>query len=285
MTKVNAVKFSYNIARGSNAERLAKSQDMSTQLFSSLIEKYGCQECVQKKDLNKLYTEFLPEKIRFYFSKLSKIDAESTDGEMRDYYDDYLNLCRYVLKLPFRKNQLFQKDWPLLMHETTHIFDSALRPKTIRTKEKMFAGDLDKLTFDLYDEHYYDDNMNYSAFKDRKTLRNIKELTLKKIDRLSTAEKLLVLKYMKEELETELNASKVEKECSELLNAYCGFKLAETDQSQFIKENGFEEKIDLLNKMISKIISEERYKNATEQPLSRINKLKLYLTYCFKSIM
>ena len=101
---------------------------------------------------------------------------------------------------------------------------------------------------------------------------------------MNIKDKLIALNYIKETMQTEFNAMKMESMCSEYLKDMG----KDTDSYTFEEMDKlyqYEKKIDLINKMINKILLDERYRMAMNQSNSPMDKLKLTVSYCLKSLI
>ena len=180
------------------------------------------------------------------------------------------------------QNAVDLADIPSLAHESTHLFDYLFSPKTIKTIEKVNQKDLDALSDNLYALLFYSAgglgiNENMSMFKLKRTIT-------KELKDLSNDDKISVLKYLKEGLETEVNAYSTEDICANMLidkgkeSYYSPY-----DEIESIYK--FNKKIKLLKKMIYETISQSRYINAMDNAKTPMDKLKLTLNYCLKSLI
>ena len=85
-------------------------------------------------------------------------------------------------------------------------------------------------------------------------------------------------------METEFNAMKMESMCSEYLKQR-GKDTELYTFEEMDKLYHYKKKIDLVNKMINKVLLKERYKMAINQSDSPMDKLKLTVNYCLKSLI
>ena len=155
-------------------------------------------------------------------------------------------------------------------------------PKTLKTLEKLTNSNNDEKIYSLFSRYYYNGNEDYMA--KNTSLWNIKMQTNKVIKNMNIKDKLVALNYIKETMETEFNAMKMESMCSEYLKQR-GKDTELYTFEEMDKLYHYKKKIDLVNKMINKVLLKERYKMAINQSDSPMDKLKLTVNYCLKSLI
>lgn len=274
------VNFSNIYANGSNTVRLQKSQNMTLSIIKKVIEQYKAADAIPINQIEKLYKINMPETIYFQIKKLSDSEQQACGGRMATVYNKENLAINYKICLPAKNNLLQFKDINILVHETTHFFDGIMRPKYNKNGETVYNKKLGDFADVLYDNVFYDANLD-SDFA-QIGIKEAEKITKNYIKDLDTKEKLCVLNYIKLMLETEQNAYTTEKKCVTALKA-AGYNNI-NDYSEFSIFN-FDKKIEMLNKLIYKIILKERCSMAINNSSNIKDKIKIYLEYCLKSLM
>lgn len=280
--KAPKVKFSYNYSRGSALYRSVKSKALSEKLFHEYLYLYGNKDSLPLKTITQKFKAFMPEPIYF---DIKKIPIEELDmyGATSDYYiNNEGDLRKYRILLPADGNSLLLENLPNLIHEATHLFDSLLQPKTLQSYKKIFTNQNHEKIEEFF-EHYLYNGDNTLMAKNTK-ISNIKRQTKKFLRKFSVKEKISILNFYRERMQSELSAYRLESDCNQKLKR----KIKNKNFWSFEDIDNlyhFEDKINLLNKMIYRILLKERYKMALDKADSPMDKLKLTLGYCFKSII
>ena len=280
--KTPKVKFSYNYSKGSALNKTLKSRALSENFFYGLLKLYNGRKTVPLREIERCCKTMMPEAVYFEIGKLPYDEWDEQGACLSSYLKDNGQILRYKLQVQAEENCLNIEGLPSLIHETTHLFDTLLMPKTLKTLEKLTNSNNDERIYSLFSRYYYNGNEDNMA--KNTSLWNIKMQTNKVIKNMNIKDKLIALNYIKETMQTEFNAMKMESMCSEYLKDMG----KDTDSYTFEEMDKlyqYEKKIDLINKMINKILLDERYKMAMNQSNSPMDKLKLTVSYCLKSLI
>lgn len=259
--KTNGINFSPKYSRGSVAKRSEFVRKVRDNIFDNILNQYyppksdsnafgGLNKIhyIPISNLDNFIKDLLPERLKFNLKK--------TPPKTKEYIGELQTRCSengvsyYSIEIPAKKNHLYINDIPYLMHEITHLLDSAINPQYKISFEKLAQKKLAQSAIALYENVYYT-NDKYNKF-------NILKKTYKVLKNLLTEDKLLILKFIELELKTEINAYGCMKKYIDDLrkNHQCRISYNKKAYNSF----NFEKKLKLVEKLRNKIILNERKK-------------------------
>lgn len=275
------VQLPYRYIKGSAEYRKLKSRAISENIFYELLKLYKNKDDIAVSEIGRNYNKLMPAKIDLTVKKLSKAEEEICGAMMSNVIDKNGNTNSFRISIPAEENEFAIEDLPALIHETVHLFDGLCSPKTTKTISKIYAKNLENITNDFYNKYFY---CGDSTQIKKVRLPKLKHLTKNFLKKNQKEDRILVLKYIKESLESERSAFKIQNDCDDYLE-----KIGRGDRPYTFEEINmayhFDEKINMLKKMIFEEIFKERLKIAKKNAQTPMDKLKLMLEYCFKSIM
>ena len=250
--KCNGINFSTMYTRGSQKSRNRIIHKMSDNIYVGVIKKYSTSSPDKKfisiKEIKDIFRKILPEPLHLNIKKLIKKNPDA-DGSIYTLCSDK-GIYGYKINIPVKNNLMHIKNIPILMHETTHLLDFAVNTKHNAVFGKFVNNPMFDKVVELYEKFYYTIE-DFSRFR-------IKYETKKLLKDMTNEDKLLALKYLKLNVETEKNAYDATIFYAERLRmlrrdirGYDGLKSSDFN---------FRTKIKLLDKMRYKIIKQERNK-------------------------
>ncbi len=215
---------------------------------------------VDIKRIKHAYNSSLPENKDVQIIPIVRDEYCSFDGltsienKKGDYY-------RYGIEISAnkKKKRMHVSDIPFLMHESTHVLDYLLNPKTIISVKKMEEKDIfQKDYYDLFTNCFYPKEGIPASQKDEK----LAEIDAKMREMLSEVpfdEKITFLNYIKHNLEMEHHAYEQENKFANILLKRDQLVWEEC-LDNWNKYLYFPEKIEIINKYLAEEIAKERAK-------------------------
>ena len=254
--KVRGINFSNQYTKGSVQSRRNTVERLCSKVFSEVVEAYKPVKAgkglsmetssVHFLKLEQLLKRTFPELINFNIIKNKK--SYNYDGCIRTMFDRY-SLKSYQMELPLINKVLPREKIPVFMHEVAHLLDFAINPQYKMIYESLNKKEIFCETHKLYKDLYYTDK-TFQKFQ-------ILKKTNKFLKNYTTEEKLLILRYLKLQMLTEINGFSVANKYENCVPK-CYISSAKCNRGNNYK---FCEKIDLTDKMRYKIIKTERGKN------------------------
>lgn len=256
-------------------------QELNKDIFAYVLNLYRDTDAVSINRIEKRTKKIMPENINFNLVSMAKDKYETQGGAMRTLYCNG-QTEQYRIELPTENNLLEINNLSILMHEYTHFFDYLLNPKCIKTEEKVLQSGLSESLSSFYKNHYYT-NKDFSFTKEIELMKGTKRETKKYLDKLPNEQKIIVLKSLRNLMQSELNAYNQGFEYSTKLlqnnRKYNGSDMIGIERTFML-----DKKIEYVKKLLFKVLSKERYINAKTNSANKIDKIKALFTY-FKSVL
>ena len=241
-----AVKFSYNIIKGSISERRRMIADYNKKIFNEVCEHIEDKK-IYKGDLQKSIEKILPEK-----KKIEVISAKKSN--VVSGASDYI---------------------AVFMHELTHVMDALVNPKLTARTNRMYQHNLYTKEYDnlMFNTLYKYEKVNSSTPKKQKDeiIQKRKEQVLQFLKGKKTEDKIDYIQELKNSLLTEKNAFTEEHIYAKKLEKN-NIKSDEDSLNDSRLGYMFNEKIQMLHEIGLDIIAKARKEFA--QKLARKNKKK-----------
>lgn len=249
------LRFSYDFARGSFEQRTLHTEKINENIFIGLLKMYENTEFVKIKNIEKKYNQIVPEK---KYININHVKTEDTFGGLfsPNYSLKGLENFKILFLTP-------EKDVPIetlsvLLHESMHYLDFLMNPKFIRTSNKIeleHSKTSDKMWY-FFKEYFYNENNpikpNSVLFK--QGMQKLKHF----LKKLSVEEKILSLKYLKQNLFLEQHAYSESRKYAQILQIMKKPYLGNDINCGLDYE--FDKKINIINEILCKIIQKERTK-------------------------
>ena len=252
----SAVKFSYNITKGSIADRQKLVSKLNEEFFHSF------QDLFQKgspklKEIKDVYKKILPERKRIKVISLK--DSENMEGATDFIYGFFRRILKgQTIEIPTKKSRVSVDNFVAIMHENTHILDILTKPKCSALVQKLCLKRMyNKQRNDWYEESLYAKE-NISNESDIKNiLEFVRAETNYFLSFFPTKDKILYLQDARYQLESEQLAYSEQYKYALKLNNL-GYKIDKNDLIDCEKVFLFKEKINLLKEMTADLIKKER---------------------------
>lgn len=253
----SAVKFSYNITKGSIADRQKLVSKLNEEFFYSFQDLF-LKGSPKLKEIKDVYKKILPERKRI--KVLSLKNSEDTDGEVNYIYGLQKGIKGQTLELPTKKSRVSVANFVVLMHENTHIIEVLTKPKTTALAQKLYLnGMYNKKRNDWFEGSLYVDENVTKEEEVQYILERVKDKTEHFLKPYSNLKKIMYLQDARYQLESEQLAY-YEQYKYALKLSKLGYKINTNDLIDCEKLYFFSEKISLLKKMIVELIKKEREK-------------------------
>lgn len=254
---IKGVNFSNKYTTGSVTSRLKTVEQLCSSIFWDVIKEYKPikagnisveTDTLSFLKIEQMIKKRLPEFINFYISKYT-IDYGSAEGCVK-FNTDCNRIKNYRLELPLENKKLPKERIPVLMHELTHMLDFATNPQHRVVRENMMKRGIIEDAGKFYKENYYTKH----HFVKTGLIKNTEEF----LKNYTADEKLLILRYIKLNMCSEISAYNATNKYANLLQQISYYMLPMRKYPNF----HFKEKVDLVNGMRYKLIKKERRKNA-----------------------
>ena len=269
-------KFSSIYCKGSVLQRAKFAERINNKIFSNTLNLYkGKSRNVHVELIEDCYNFCLPEDKNIL---LAPLDVKSMD----DYYGGIEILEKlgiyvgYMIDLPVSKSLKFNiKNFPALMHESTHILDYLLNPKYLVNDRDLnnIAPDIKNLLnvnesvktgykkikkiLDMYNDVFY--KIEDSGVDKFQILKNAEKKLRKGVEGLDSKTKIVLLKYMRNSMIMEQHAYKQDVLYARILKKL-GRRVDSEDLKDYNKIIMFPEKIKIVEKILIQTINSEREK-------------------------
>ena len=257
--KVHKVTFSNNYANGSSSDRMKKALILNENLFSKLYESFENTDYVNIRSIEKMYRELLPEKVYLAIKKLNQNEQKGCTGGLVTYF--YKNKSsNYRIAIISKNNKLFIANLPTFMHESMHLLERLFNPKYNKLEEKVIENSLNKEKTRLLSDYYYNNKHYADKLTNKIFLIKTKMATNKAIKNLAPENKILLLHSLRNSIKSEIEAfNETTKYAIKLKENNRQYK--NIDVNKYYKSYMFEQKLDIINSILKKIIKKERCKN------------------------
>lgn len=275
----SAVKFSYNISKGSEKSRQKLISKYNKQIFNKLEKSFKGNH-ISVEDVQKAIDSVLPEKKNIKILQLSAREKCEQVGCSNFIYDKKNNIIGQTIELSIKNNKISLGRLNVLMHELTHVIDALLNPKTTSRISKMYkrCTYTEELTNIIGKKLYnHEDIENSSSFfkhgifincKKKQILQKRKKEILNFLKGNTVQNKIDYVQEMKNTLIAERNAYTEEKKYIRILTKKYKIHISKFCGIKDIKNYLFDEKIKMLKEIGRKIIAKERKEHAK----NKINK-------------
>ncbi len=260
--KIKKVNFSNKYATGSIEARKKTMEQLRSEIYSAVMKEFSPVRISKNLSvertgiilpkLEKILKENLPEKINFCIAK--KDPRKIYDGCILTELDRK-KVINYRMELPIENKELSVFKIPTFMHEVTHLLDFALNSQYKVVVEHLKEAEISGEAYSLYKECFY--TKHAEAFDPKILTKKTNEF----LKGYTTEEKLLILRYIKLLMITEVNAFNATKKYSEDLLKKVNYFPTKWPK---LPDYHFSEKIKSVDEMRLKIIKKER--NRQKQP-------------------
>ncbi len=257
MLKVSPnVKFSYNLVKGSVAQRKQFVSSLNEKFFEELQSMNTSNITI--RDFKSVYNKVLPEKKKVEIKQLKELKI--FEGASDYQYDSRNYISGITLEVPIKKSKIPKDSLVTIMHENTHILDTLANPKHTSLTQKLYrAGQYGHKRDDWFINVLYCKNKTND--NKESILEVVKEKTKEFLKGKSNSDKILHLQDARYELEQEQHAYSEQLKYAKKLKDN-GEEVSGQDLIDYEPIYMFSEKIQLLKEMIFNLISEERKKLA-----------------------
>src|SRR5574344_40754 len=258
MIEINpAVKFSYDIVKGSPQKRREFVQNLNKHIFDT-FQTTSKDDKYQTKDLIKIIKKILPEKKKIKIKEFDTKKYKDFDGASDLLYDDYGNITGQTLELPTEKGTFGADVVITARHEVTHILDVLSNPKypartQMMTQKNKYVGNFN----DWYSDTLYNIEKYKTDAEKADRLKVVKEKTEQFLKRKTNVDKINYIQDARYTLETERNAYKEQMKEAKRQESQ-GKQVKKTDLYDWDKAFLFTEKIELLKQMGKEYVAKER---------------------------
>ena len=265
------IRLSNNFANGSPAKRVNLAENFNSRLFHELLPMYKNTNFVSIRKIEYTLKKLLPEPVYLTVRKLTPDEMKKYTGAMITYFSKN-KVTNYKICMLSINNRMPIQEMPTLMHECMHLFDSLLNPKYIKTKEKLRERKLNDLERSIYSNYFLTNKGYADYYTNKKLLKITKNETKNVIKDLPPEDKILILNHIREALQSEINAYReTQKYAVELSKNKKRYKYIDYDG--YHKSYMLDEKLNIVNSMLYKIIRQERSKNARDILIRNIKSL------------
>ena len=256
--KIKGINFSTQYTKGSVVDRNNTANRIRAEIFNNVIKEFNKPqkndsskklEFIPISHVEKLIKEKLPEPLKLIFKKV-QLEKRDLNGAMMAIYNE-TGTKYYRMEVEAVKNQLPITNVPTLMHETTHLLDAATNPQYGLIDRQLCKKELNEKVDDFYMNTFYTDKLYPKFITKRKTRKFLKDMPVE--------DQLLVLRYFKLSMLTEIRAYEADKEFAKKISPWNNKKIQGYDELTY-KCFGFEKNIKLVDKMRANIIRKERNK-------------------------
>lgn len=267
-----AVKFSYNIIKGSISERRRMIADYNKKIFNEVCEHIEDKK-IYKGDLQKSIEKILPEKKKIEVLSAKKSNVVS--GASDYIYGKKNEIIGQTIEMPMKSGKMAQTNIAVFMHELTHVMDALVNPKLTARTNRMYQHNLYTKEYDnlMFNTLYKYEKVNSSTPKKQKDeiIQKRKEQVLQFLKGKKTEDKIDYIQELKNSLLTEKNAFTEEHIYAKKLEKN-NIKSDEDSLNDSRLGYMFNEKIQMLHEIGLDIIAKARKEFA--QKLARKNKKK-----------
>lgn len=252
----SAVKFSYNITKGSIADRQKLVSKLNEEFFYSFQDLF-LKGSPKLKEIKDVYKKILPERKRI--KVLSLKNSEDTDGASNYIYGLFGGLKGQTIEIPTTKNSRVSVDnFVAIMHENTHILNVLMNPRNTALAQKLYLNGMynKKRNYWFEESLYIDEDIKKDSDIER-ILKLVKDETELFLKSQSTIKKIMYLQDARYQLEEEQLAYSEQYKYALKLNNL-GYKIDKNDLIDCEKVFLFKEKINLLKEMTADLIKKER---------------------------
>ncbi len=256
----NTLIIPYKIIKGSVSQRQQKANKLVEDLYDS-IEPYF------KDDYSSLSFENLQNKVnsvlpaqdlKVIVMPLSEEDAKECGAISKVLYDKDKNAKAVTMELPGKFNSVRAVHLPHVLHEFQHVADDLFQPKLLSRLQKMNKRGLLSKKYDkFYDDYYYCHEVIDCKQDKKDVLKIIENKTRKFLKHFSVSDKIDYLQDMRYSLISEVAAYDSQIRIAKKLTDK-NFLIRKYEMDDYPEQYYFGEKIALLKKMISEIITKER---------------------------
>ena len=263
-------KFSSAYTKGSLAQRFVLTEKINQKIFGNTVKLYsGKKNNYPAEIIEDCYNFCTPEDKNIMIKPLvvSENDDFAGGTKIMEKMGMYVG---YLMELPVTKNDKINiRTLPSLMHESTHVLDYLLNPKFLKNDLDFFNNSkYCEDCFKFYEEHFYKLNENNDGQKEM--LKTAEKETIKFLKTLPDDLKITFLKFMRYSMQMEEHAYRQDVHYARILK-----KLGKHVDNEELKDYNkillFPEKINIVEKLLSKTIKNEREKL---KPQSLIQKIK-----------
>ena len=232
------IRLPYRQIKGSIKTRKNMVEEWNEKVFHKVLSLYDNTGLLPIRGLDRTYKSLLPNKLPINVKKNLKPNAPI--ARLSIYYNKYLIPQHANISIPAENNSLRIEDFPEFMHESTHVFDLLFQPKILSAERELLTKDFADGVINLYHTYFYTNSKNMIQ-----TVYNL----IKNLKNKTNRDKIIVLKYLKNNMLTELHAYQEGEKYGYLLNK---------KEDMAYKNYHFERKIKIINFMLGNIIKKER---------------------------
>ena len=271
-------RFSYNLSKGSVAQREHLAEQINLKIFNKIIPLYSDKSRVPLRVVERRFRTEIPEHKPITIKKITDKNCgyagilETTYSKAQNEYQP----VGYILKINAPDNLLAAEDVPNFIHESTHFLDRLLQPKYAAIDKKLFNSNLYTVSKELFLKYYYKNLYSKGYFSKNNILNYIKKQTLKNLQNYSDEDKLNILNFIKLQIMLEIHAYKQTLQYYKEIFSKVHPKFVKIRKKD-IESYIFEDKLNLINTLIYKEIQNQRAKNIINNSTKTKDKIFAYM--------
>lgn len=259
MYSVNpAVKFSYEMAKGSQKQRDLGLRILTDEVFNRSMASAN-EEYIYLKDYKKAIKDTLPEKKRLMVTGIRGV----YEGARKFLYNKADEIVGQMLQVPKYSEIIRVEDVPTCIHEVVHFLDTLLNPKTTARATKMYKKKMydDKKFKPLLENSLYHKEVFDTVQEKQEIIEHRKKQVEKFLEGKSIEDKIDIIQDLRFDMQTEYKAFSNERRIVNRMYDL-GYEVYPQDLKNRAGEYMFKEKAEMLKNIGLDIISKERKNHA-----------------------
>ncbi len=265
MNPVNsAVKFSYNISRGSSQRRIDAVSELTDKLYDGILPRIH-NDAIKVDDFKSVINSIMPEHKTIKITGVK--NSKDYLGESDYIYGKHDEVIGQTIGIPFKRGKIKSVDLITCIHEFVHVLDILFNPKYVARTNIMHRHE-------QYDSHYnkcFDilyHHENCKTPKDKEdVLNSVRKSVKTALSGRSKEDKINFIQDLRNEMQTEYNAHLAENVYAKKLDSD-GIKINKEDLDDYNDGYMFKEKAELLKQIGLELVADSR------KSISRKNSLK-----------